>query len=152
MNLPFLPLQQSLGSQSCVPTCVRAMLLWHGQETSPEQISEWCQENADGCNVFLAMQSLGELGFDVAQVQDEDELLAMFALEDPEPVIIMVRPAFMALSSDHALVIYAIEQQESTQIIHYMDPLDGASHEDATGLLLNLWNINGSRAFIVRPE
>ena len=152
MNLPFLPLQQPPSSQSCVPTCVPAVLLWHEQEASPEQVSEWCQESADGCNIFLAMQSLGELGFDVAQVQDEDELLEMFAEEDPEPVIIMVRPAFMALSTDHALVIYAIDQQESTQIIHYMDPLDGANHADAAGLLLNLWNINGSRAFIIRPK
>ena len=85
-------------------------------------------------------------------MQDEAELLEMFAEEDPEPVIIMVRPAFMALSSDHALVIHAIEQQETAQVIHYMDPLDEVNHEDAAGLLLNLWNINGSRAFIVRPE
>ena len=97
------------------------------------------------------MQSLGKLGFDVVQVQDEDELLGMFAEENPEPVIIMVRPAFMAPSSDHALVIYAVEPQEAVPVIRYMDPLDGANHEDGVGMLLNLWNINGSRAFVIRP-
>lgn len=153
MNPPFYPWQQPLGSQSCVPTCVRAVLAWHGQTASQDQVSEWCREESDGCNLFLTLQSLGEEGFDAVEVQDEDVLLEMFAGEDPEPVIAMIRTPSMMPDSDHAVIIHAIQQQDGVaQVVDYMDPSDGANHQDTSGLLLRWWADNGSRAFIVRPS
>jgi len=151
VNPPFHPWRQPPGSQSCLPTCVRAVLAWHGQEVSQDQVSEWCREEADGCNVFLALQSLQEEGFDVVEVQNEDVLLELFAGEDPEPVIVMIRTPSMPPDSDHAVVIHAIEQQGTALIIDYMDPLDGSNHRDAAGLVLRWWNVNGSRGFVLRP-
>lgn len=151
MNPPFKPLQQPPGSQSCVPTCIRAVLSWHGQKFSQDQISELCREGANGCNLFQTLQSLQEEGFDVVEVQDEDILLGLFAGEDPEPVIVMLRTPFMPPDSDHAIVIHAIEQQGTALAIDYMDPLDGSNHRDTTGLVLRWWNVNGSRGFVIRP-
>lgn len=155
MNPPFRPLQQPPGSNSCLPTCVRAVLSWHGQEVSPDQVSEWCREEADGCEFFLALQSLQAEGFDVVEVQDEGVLLEMFTGEDPDPVIVMVRTPSMTPNTDHAVVIHAvihaIEPQGAALLIDYMDPLDGSNHRDATGLLLRWWDFNGSRGFIIRP-
>lgn len=151
MNLPFRPLQQPPGSNSCLPTYVRAMLSWHGQKVSPNQVSEWCREEADGCEFFLALQSLQAEGFDVVEVQDEEALLEMLDGEDPEPVVVMIRTPSMSPSTDHAVVIHGIEPQETALLIDYMDPLDGLNHRDATGLLLRWWDLNGSRGFVIRP-
>lgn len=128
MNPPFPLFQQPLGSQSCAPICVCAVLFWHGQEVAPDQVSEWCREEADGCEFFLALQSLREEGFDVVKVQDEEALLKIFAGDDPEPVIVMIRTPSMTPHSDHAIVINAIEQQGAMTTIDYMDPLDGSNH------------------------
>lgn len=36
-------------------------------------------------------------------------------------------------------------------MLEYMDPLDGAIHYDRSGTLLQWWDFNGSRGFVVRP-
>lgn len=150
MNPPFRPLQQPPGSQSCVPTCVRAVLSWHGQDASRDQVSEWCGEAADGCEFSVALLRLRYEGFDVEETSDEDTLLENFIGDDPEPVIIMIRTPGMIPNSDHAVIIHAIQRDGGAQVIDYMDPLDGLNHQDMKGLLLRWWDLNGSRGFVIR--
>ena len=152
MGYPFPLLQQLPGSQSCLPTCVCAVLRWHGQRVTREQASQWGLEFVEGCEFFLALQGLQDEGFDVKAVEEEEALLEMFAGDDPEPVIVMIRTPAMRPNSDHAVVIHAIRQQDGvSQVIDYMDPIDGMNHQDRDGSLLRWWNLNGSRAFLVRP-
>ncbi len=58
----------------------------------------------------------------------------------------------MIPSSDHAVVIHGIQQpQGMTPTVEYMDLIAGKNLKNTNGTLLRSWNVNGSRAFIIRP-
>lgn len=90
----FQPLRQPPGSNSCLPTAVRAVLLWHGENVSSENVSRWCREDVDGCVLFLALQGLQDEGFDIVEVRDENALREVFIEEEPERVVILIMLLF----------------------------------------------------------
>jgi hypothetical protein len=67
---PFPLLRQPPDSNSCLPTAVRAVLLWYGEDVTQDEVSGWCQEDSKGCGLDLAIDGLREAGFDI------DELIA----------------------------------------------------------------------------
>ena len=98
MEQPFEPLQQPLGSNSCLSTCVRAVLRFYGVPATLAEAREWCGEDIDGSVYPLAISGLEEAGFEVAEVRDEASLLALFeelegqgSERDREPVIIFLQ-------------------------------------------------------------
>lgn len=95
---------------------------------------------------------LQDEGFDIVEVRDENALREVFIEEEPEPVIILIRDPLASGISDHAVVLLAIRQEQNgREMLEYMDPLDGAIRYDRSGTLLQWWDFNGSRGFVVRP-
>ena len=70
MIADFHPLQQPSGSNSCLPTVVRAVLLWNGEQATADEVSEWCGEEAKGCVLDWAVDGLRDAGFDVEELKE----------------------------------------------------------------------------------
>src|SRR5882724_3878689 len=107
----FLPLRQPLGSNSCFPTTVLAILLWHGETVTLEEVSEWCLEDQDGCVLDLALDGLREAGIDIEELIAHEEEEARSQLqsivgneEDAQPVIVTLKNPFLPVTGDHAVV------------------------------------------------
>jgi hypothetical protein len=155
MISPFPLLQQAPGSNSCFPTAVRAVLLWHGYDESPEAISRLCQETRLGCDLERAIPALRE-EFDVEELRADAETLRAIINDanDPEPVIVTLKPSVQS-PMDHAVVLIGTEQRQGVlgiqEVVAFMDPLTGKIEEDTTGNFWIFWDFAGRRAFVIRP-
>lgn len=160
MEQPFKPLQQPLGSNSCLSTCVCAVLRHHEVSVTLAEAREWCGEDIDGCVYFSAIAGLEEAGFEVIEVRDETSLLTLFeepkqqGLEDLEPVIVFLQnPELPQIQNmDHAVVMLALNRsafEEDT--VEYMDPLYGEIQRMPWDFFFQCWQHDGFYGFILRP-
>ena len=127
----------------------------YGEIVTQDEVSEWCQEDSDGCVFFLALEGLQEEGYDVVPVREEADLRELLTSEDAEPVIITLKnPDPRQMSRlNHAVVVLDIRHEAGQpEVVKYMDPLDGLIHEDTTGFLLQWWDYNGHYGFVIRSQ
>src|SRR5690349_5557608 len=121
----FPLLQQPLGSNSCFPTAVRAVLLWHGVEISPQTISDLCGEGVLGCDLETAIPSLRE-EYDVEELRGDIQALreTISNEDDPQPAIVILKYSADSLL-DHAVVLLGIQLQRdeirSYEVVEFMD-------------------------------
>ncbi len=159
MVYSLIPLRQPLGSNSCLSTCVCAVLRAHGISVKREEVAEWCEEDIDGCVFFIAVNGLREAGFEVEEVRDTAKLLALFQEDElqsePEPVIVTLKnPELWRIENmDHAVVMLNIREiLPPQQIVEYMDPLDGEIHEKSLDFFLQCWEHNACYGFRIQPD
>ena len=148
-DLPCLA--QARGSNDCLPTAVRAVLLRHGRYLSPEKASVLCRTTDAGSAWYDAMQGLGD-EFDVHDLSGNWERITDSLLNDEEPVIVRIGlvirdPLYGPSVEGHAVVIRAIQKEE----IVYMDPLTGADCSVSTESFLKMWDLGECLACIVLP-
>ena len=133
-NFPLL--QQSPGSNGCLPTAVRAVLLWAGERVTAAEVSEWCGEDSNGCLLDLAVDGLRIAGIDVQELTAPTEAEALELLrttimdeDNPLPVVITLLNPFLAVPLDHAVVLVGVEQTFTLtgeyETVTFMDPLTG---------------------------
>ena len=161
MHADFRPLRQPPSRNSCLPTVVRAVLHWHGVQASPDEVSEWCQEESKGCLLDLAIDGLREAGFEVEELTapTEAEMISLLreavtSEDDYQPVIVTLQNPALGTTLDHAVVVIHIGQGQDLDIsntVEYMDPLTGEIEKDSTGMFWSYWYYAGQRAFILRP-
>jgi hypothetical protein len=121
----------------CLPTCVRAVLKYGGENVSYADAAAWCREFPEGgCDWFEALDGLREQGYAVEEVAGEDDtteeaLLKLHGLveEQERPVIARLLTDLQA-GANHAVVILgfsgpALEGYGVGRTIHYMDPASG---------------------------
>lgn len=158
MITSFPQLKQPTGSQSCLPTVVRAVLLWYGlpaQDVSQADVSNWCQEGPRGCWIDTSIEGLREHGFDVEElIEEADQQIRETVLdaEDAQPVIVTIKLPGPSFYSDHAVVILGIENRggEEEHVV-YMDPLTGQTETMRSVNFFAYWELAGGRALLVRP-
>ncbi len=95
----FLPLRQAPGSNSCLPTCVRAVLLWLHYPATLDEVSEWCHEGILGCLWTEALDGLTDAGFIVDELRERTYAWERLRErvddpDDPQPVIVTVQMPF----------------------------------------------------------
>ena len=95
-NFPLL--QQPPGSNSCLSTAIRAVLLWFGERVTAAEVSEWCAEDPNGCVLDLAIDGLRDAGFDIQGLiaptdEEAQELLraTVTDADDPKPVVVTLQ-------------------------------------------------------------
>lgn len=160
----FTPLHQEPGSNSCLPTCVRAVLQWQDHSISQGDVSDWCGESILGCLWSDALAGLDDAGFTVDELRGlsgpgEDDLAELRAIvqdEDaPQPVIVTVQEPFRDQNGDHVVVLLGFTVEDADQgaeeSIVYMDPLSGALERDTAEHFLRCWRQADKRAFTVSP-
>jgi hypothetical protein len=158
----FTPLRQSPGSNSCLPTTVRAVLRWQGYLASEDEVSEWCRESILGCLWSEALDGLAEAGFTIDELRGEiraveDDLGALRTIvedtEDPQPVIVTVQEPFRDFNGDHAVVVIgfapSIEDGNEREIVIYMEPLSGTLEQDTADHFGQCWSQADNRAFTI---
>ena len=162
MEQLFEPLQQPLGSNSCLSTCVCAVLRFHGVSATLAEARNWCGEDIDGSVYPLAVLGLEEAGFEVEEVRDEASLLALF--EEPEEqkserdvelvIIFLQNPRLpQTQNMEHAVVMLNfVGSSAGQQLVEYMDPLDGAIHQMDRDFFFQCWEHNGFYSFLLRPN
>ncbi len=160
MIVDFPLLQQPPGSNSCLPSVVRAVLLWYGRQITSEEVAELCLERSGGCVLDRALENLGQAGFDVEELQASEDMSAAETLlavvmdeDDPQPVIVTLINALVTVEMDHAVVITSIIRQQGSEryTTMYMDPLSGRIETETTGMFWIWWEYAGQRAFTIRP-
>ncbi len=156
----FPQLRQATGSNSCLPTAVRAVLRWQGQVPSQEDVSEWCQEGILGCLWTDALDGLADAGFTVDEIRERTEADAWERLreivdypDDPQPVIVTLQMPFRDFNGDHAVVVIGIisDGNHGSESVTYMDPLSGGLERVTKREFVDYWNMADSRAFVITP-
>ncbi len=153
----FPRLQQPLGSNSCLPTAIRAVLIWYGVEDSEllDSISEICGESELGCDFDTALAGL-RVEFEIVDLsQSEEEIRALVSgTGDPQPVIVNLRNQSEIGPPYHAVVLIAIEYEgedpKSNEIVTFLDPITGQL-DKANSFFWVAWSRADFRAFTVQP-
>ncbi len=159
-NFPLL--QQRPGSNRCLSTAVRVVLLWSGEQVTADEVSEWCAEDTYGRVLDLAIGGLRDAGFDVQELtapteEEAQELLRASVMdeEEPHPVIVTLRNQLSPARLDHAVVLVGVEQiftlTGERETVTFMDPVTGRLEQDTTGTFWRQWEFAGRRAYIIQP-
>jgi hypothetical protein len=158
----FPTLRQPLGSNSCLPTAVCAILRWLDTDVTLDEVSEWCSEDPEGCILDIAIAGLSDAGIEMeelnAPTDAEREALVRLTVTDEEnaqPILVTLQNPLLMTTGDHAVVLLGIRsvqvESNSYEIVEYMDPLSGEIKQDITGIFWEYWAFAGQRAFIIRP-
>lgn len=155
----FMPLRQSPGSNSCLPTCVRAVLLWLNYPVTLDEVSEWCYEDALGCDWSESLNGLTDVGFEVEELREGtgqwrrlQELVS--DTNDPQPVIVTLQEPFRDFNGDHAVVVVEVTtptEENPAGLVIFMDPLGGTFQHDTIDHFLACWSQADERAFTISP-
>ncbi len=155
----FLPLRQPPGSNSCLPTCVHAVLRWHGSPATLDEASEWCHEDALGCDWSKSLDGLikADSGFEVEELREGagqwqrlQELVS--DINDPQPVIVTLQEPFRDFNGDHAVVVVEVTtptEENPAGLVIFMDPLGGTFQYDTIDHFLACWSHADERAFTI---
>ncbi len=133
-------LRQPAGSNSCLPTAVRAVLLGRGLVVSSHEVSVWCRETDRGCWFDAAIEGLREADLDVEDLTGAaaSQIAALVSDPDnPQPVIVTIAPEALGSGlvvllptesstwADHAVVLTSAGDES----VRFMDPLVGCLEE-----------------------
>ncbi len=139
-------LQQPLGSNSCLPTIIRAILLFWEEEITQEEASEWCGETEDGCFWPEAIDSLRREGYRIEELVDRDQIIENVENEYPVAVNIVPDNRLIGTGLSHAVVILNIDDE-----ISYHDPASGDVRTKNALEFWQAWDFAGGNAFILEP-
>lgn len=127
-----IPRLRQPNSVACLPTCVRAVLAYHGRQVSDDEAAEMCRTDSAGTVADLAVQGLAEAGIDAEfrQFGSLDDLREW--LLDGSPIITFLwHPA----GSAHAVVVCDV----SADTVTVMDPALGDCIELPIAQFEALW-------------
>jgi hypothetical protein len=157
--------QQPPGSNSCLPSAVLPVLMWHHDQQTPdselnlETVSRWCGETDDGCLLDLAMTRLDEAGWTVEDHSDAEEEEIRRLLRDDDhyaPLVVTVMNPYLPASMDHAVVLFDVLEEGEPgrngirEMVAFMDQLTGNSVAAESGFFWQCWDFAGRRAFRIR--
>jgi hypothetical protein len=147
----FPLLRQPFGSQSCLPTCVRAIFQWQGSLYSAAEVSEWCREEVSGCAFDDSIEGLIEAGFELDTIpeNDSDAMLAALRERLSEGVPVVVALQMDARTEDNHAVVTLSEAEGGFTI---MDPLQGSLTEWPERRFLLAWACTGFLNFWIERE
>ena len=117
---------------TCLPTCVRAVLAYHGREIGDGEAAEMCNLGHAGAVAELAVDGLTDAGIDfsIRQFAEIGELGE--ELDDSGPVIAFVgHPS----GSPHAVVVCDVDEDAVT----FMDPAFGEYTTLSTAEFESAW-------------
>jgi hypothetical protein len=156
-NFPLLRQPTQMG---CLPTCVRAVLRFHGEPISYDDASEYCRELPQGgCDWADAVDGLRAAGYEVHEFTDGSEtpdealrLLRDVVVHEGLPVIVRLQLDLRA-GHNHAVVVIGFEgdidnASRESRII-YMDPAHGRIDDKPTTQFLQEWDIMSLTAMTV---
>jgi len=149
----FSPLQQPLGSFSCLPTAIASILINHFHvSVSPGDVSDWCNEDPLGCVLDLAIDGLRHNGWLMQQlkIDPEAEMRAFVNDEDdPTPVIAIVKPGTQ-FATDHAVVVLGFEHiRDDIETVYFMDPMSGQIVSMYASEFMKYWDYAGQLAYCI---
>jgi hypothetical protein len=149
----FFPLQQPLGSNSCLPTAIISILRnQFGSDVVPEDVSDWCREDSLGCDLDLAVEGLRENGWSMQRLVGDPEAEMRAHVNDPDkavPVIAIVSTR-SGLTSSHAVVVLGFEHlDDGSEEVAFMDPRSGDIDAMAAEEFLKYWDFAGQIAFYI---
>lgn len=149
-NFPLL--QQKLGSYSCLPTCITAILQYFNLMVTVEEVSGWCNEDSDGCVIDVAMQGLRDQDCDIIKLTNDPENEIRQYVNDPNdpmPILVTIMPAFSS-DMDHAVVVLGLKSVENKdEIVTLMDPLCGCIRIMDADLFFLQWDNAGQIAYLI---
>ena len=139
-------LRQPPGSNSCLPTVVRAIVLFLGYSITQEDASEYCGETEDGCFWPEALDGLRREGYSVVELSSEEEIVEK--ISDGIPVVVTIVPdnRLRGTGLNHAVVILEINTD-----IAYHDPASGTLRHMNTHEFWQAWNLAGGNAATLEP-
>lgn len=117
---------------SCLPTCVESVLQFLGYPATHEEVRRWCHTRPEGSEADLAVQGLGEAGFDAVLVQCT--FLAELeerVLEEQPPIVVLAEGEGWY----HCVVVCGVDPAALT----VMDPRVGIYVEIPTDEFLTAW-------------
>ncbi len=155
----FFRLKQDIWSNSCLPTAVRAILLWYGDTISQDTVAEWCEEGPLGCSLSIATQGLRDHDLIVTELSANAEgeiSLLVSDPDDPVPVLLTIQTPFSPAGLDHAVVVVGIERVvvdgQTEEYVFFMDPSTGEIEREPCHRFWRMWDDAGRRAFVIdRP-
>ena len=165
ISLPFLLAQPT--PSGCLPTAVRAALLWALCAEAPDdctpnlvshnEIADLCHENETvfGCDWDVATAELGSV-YNVEDLTGDIENIRAALLDghEPQPVIVIVGDRSGSTTGTHAIVLLDIRVDlssgETEESIVFYDPSDGALRELHEGAFWSAWSLGGEYAMIIR--
>lgn len=84
-----VPAFRQADDTSCVPTCIRSVLAFHGRNVDAPEVHAWCRTTRLGSDADTAVQGLIDAGHDAELNQLVMEDL-VHALEDQRPPIVVL--------------------------------------------------------------
>jgi ABC-type bacteriocin/lantibiotic exporter with double-glycine peptidase domain len=105
-------------STSCLPTCVEAVLRYHGYAANAARIREWCYTTSRGSDADLAVQGLNEAGIDAELLQCGSLAEIRELLDQGRPPIVLL---FEVGDYYHTVVVCDLDGDVFT----FMDPRTG---------------------------
>ena len=165
ITLPFL-LKQSTPS-GCLPTTVRAVLLWTLCEESPDDCAEslvsqreitlLCHqdETVFGCDWDIALSELAQT-YNVEDLTgNEDEIRGVFQnAQEAQPVIVILGDSSGSTTGTHAVAILNVAanaQEDGGETIVFYDPESGDIREMSGRDFWSAWSLGGEYAFTIQP-
>lgn len=164
ITLPFLLRQPTVNG--CLPTAVRAVLLWVKCEESPDdceehlvsqsEIAKICRQDKTvfGCDWDIALPALKD-AYSVDILSGDDAAIRDIVLnrQDPQPVIVIIGDR-SSTTSTHAVAILDITtnlQRDNAEVIVFYDPDRGTIREMNGIDFWPAWSLGGELAFTIQP-
>ena len=138
--------QPTIGS--CLLTAVQAVLQYHGDSTTLNELADYCQAFPGGfCYWQTALDGLAT-EFDVEDLEDDWDAVSDAVNNNEEPVVVTIaRPDVAVIREDHAVVLVDVDEESVT----YLDPMTGDFVQANISVFLLWWNTPGARAMLLRP-
>lgn len=110
-----VPIMRQPHDMACLPTCIRAVLAYHGYAISDDEAATVCRSGRGGAAAELAVDGLVEWGLDAELRQFDNVGDLGDAVEDGQPVVaILQHPA----GGTHAVVVCEV----AADTVTVMDP------------------------------
>jgi len=136
---------------SCVPACIRMVLLHLGYDYAESQICEVCETSDRGTGQNQAVAGIEKLGFTVSKLKNEPfDLLKQF-LAVGKPVIVLLDVHQLPYSKSNAGLHAVAVNGFDGHYISYIDPARAEEIEIPVETFLRAWQECGSLGLVIKP-
>lgn len=127
---------------TCLPTCIRAVLAYHGRRVTSRDAADMCRTHEAGSGVVHALDALVDAGLDadLLQFDSVDDLTDL--VTDGRPVIALLRHRG---GGYHAVVVCGVTQDAVT----IMDPAPGEYVTMPISQFMDMWSPLQSEGILV---
>lgn len=148
IELPHLFQQEDY---SCVPACIRMILLHFGHDYAESKICEVCQTTDRGTSPNHAAAGIAMLGFTAAKLKNEPfEVLKQF-INEGTPVITLLDvhqlPYAKSSAGLHAVAVNGFDGNH----VSYIDPARAEEITVPEETFLRAWQECGSLGLVIKP-